>query len=240
MSNSVVAADLSLPSALPDTHIVRVFSSMKLLRAAANEVLVSLDKQENTNQWLLLHGLSKTTIKRLDEDRDCLDGINYRFQWQDTSGLIKVIPTTKHESVITRLMFSVNDALSRMGLDWVDAEWVGNTTYKPTAAKGKQPDNTFVPPSRCATPVDAIGWPTLVIETGLSESLSQLRAEAAKWFVESNGDVRIVLVISMNASRVNIEKWQLAPVGAPVPLTRAYIASLREAPQYARSVPPGS
>jgi len=137
-------------------------------------------------------------------------------QWQDTSGLIKVIPTTKHESVTTRLMFSVNDALFRMGLDWADAEWVGNTTYKPTAAKGKQPDNAFVPPSRCAMPVDARGWPTLVIETGLSESLTQLRADAAKWFVESNGDVRIV--------------WQLAPVGAPVPLTRAYIASLREAP----------
>lgn len=44
--------------------------------------------------------------------------------------------------------------------------------------------------------------------------MSQLRADAAKWFADSNGDVRIALVIAIKDSRVDIEKWQLAPEGA--------------------------
>ncbi|KAI2703907.1 hypothetical protein CBS147372_2376 [Penicillium roqueforti] len=214
MSNSGVTAALSFPSALPDNHMVRVFTSMNRLRTAANEVFASLDNKQSTNQWLLVLGLPTTVIKRLDEDRNCLEAIDYRFQWQGRSGLIKVIPTAQHETITTRVMFSVNDALAAMGLHWSDSEWVGHTTYKPNLAKGKQPDNAFLPPSRCTIPLSSTGWPTLVIETGVSESLSQLRADAAKWFADSNGDVRIALVIAIKDSRVDIEKWQLAPEGA--------------------------
>ncbi|KAJ5246266.1 hypothetical protein N7468_001249 [Penicillium chermesinum] len=146
MSNSNISG--AFTSSLPDNHIVQVFSSMECLRAAANDVFSSLDKQESTNQWLLVFGLSSTTIKRL-EDHDCLEGINYRFQWEGTSGLIKVIPTVHHESVTSRLMFSLNDAFARIGLDWRDAEWVRAATYKPNATKGKEADDAFVPPSRC-------------------------------------------------------------------------------------------
>lgn len=126
-------------------------------------------------------------------------------------------------------MFSVNDALTAMGLDWDNGAWVGNTTYKPTATKGKEPDDGFIPPSRYTMPPN-LGWPTLIIETGVSESISQLRADASKWFKDSSGNVRIVLVIAIWNNRVDIEKWQLAPVGAPVPLTRAYIDSLCSQP----------
>jgi hypothetical protein len=199
---------------------------MKRLSAAANEVFTSLNRQESTNQWILVLGLSPTTIKRLDEDHGCLDGINYRFQWEGMSGLIKVIPSGQHEIITAHVVNCVNDVFNTMGIPWQrNGEWVGTTTYKPTPAKGKQPDNGFVPPSRCATMAN-LGWPTLVIETGVSESLTQLRADAAKWFKDSSGDVRIVLVIAIRNNRVDIEKWQLAPVGAPVPLTRPYITSL--------------
>ena len=215
MSNSGLTAALSLPSALPDNYMVQVFSSMKRLRVAANEVFTSLDNKQSTNQWLLVLGLSSPVIRRLDEDRNCLERINYRFQWQGRSGLIKVIPTNQHETITTRVMFSVNDALAAMGLHWKDSEWVGHITYKSNLAKGKQPDNAFVPPSRCTTTLSTIGWPTLVIETGMSESLSQLRADAARWFADSNGSVRIALVITVKDSRVDIEKWQLAPEGVP-------------------------
>jgi len=36
---------------------------MKLLSATANEILVSLEKQESTNQWLLVHGLLKNNYQ---------------------------------------------------------------------------------------------------------------------------------------------------------------------------------
>jgi hypothetical protein len=213
------------PSTLPDDHVTRVFSSMKRLAAAANEVFTSLNKQESSNQWILVLGLSAATIKRLADDHRCLDGINYRFQWEGTSGLIKVVPSARHEIITAHVVDCVKDVFNTMGITWRDGEWVGATTYKPSPAKGKEPDNAFVPPSRCPT-IANLGWPTLVIETGVSESLTQLRADAAKWFKDSSGGVRIVLVIAIRNNRVDIEKWQLAPVGAPVPLTRPYITSL--------------
>ncbi|KAJ5129434.1 uncharacterized protein N7515_005473 [Penicillium bovifimosum] len=139
-------------------------------------------------------------------------------------------PTKQHETITRKLVFSVNDALTGMGLDWNDAEWVGGATYKPTTAIGKVPDDAFLPPPRCTTPVSEIGWPTLVIETGVSESMPRLRVDAAKWFSDSKGKVRITLVISIKDSSVDVERWQLAPIGAPTPLTRDYIASLCRRP----------
>lgn len=109
---------------------------------------------------------------------------------------------------------------------------VATTTYKPTTNKGKQADQGFLPSSRRPlTPGLPPGWPTLTIETGLSESLSQLRKDALWWLSNTSGEVRevrIVLVISISKrkDKVCVEKWQLAPPTSPRPLTRAYIQTL--------------
>jgi hypothetical protein len=120
-----------------------------------------------------------------------------------------------------------------MGIRWFDRRWAMSTTYKPTASKGKQPDQCFIPPGRCASPGQPVGWPTFVIETGVSESLPRLREDARWWFNNSGGEVRMVLVISIKQTKVEFELWQLAPPNAPCPLTRVYIDSLRQ-----RHLPP--
>lgn len=101
------------------------------------------------------------------------------------------------------------------------------STYKPTPTKGKQGDQAFIPPSQCPSPQRPAGWPTFVIETGVSESLSRLRGDAKWWLAASSGNVRIVLIISINRTSVSFEKWQLAPSNALRPLTRAYFNTLR-------------
>lgn len=75
----------------------------------------------------------------------------------------------------------------------------------------------------------------MVVETGVSESLPRLRQDARRWFGASNGEVRIVIIISTKKTAVHFEQWQLAPPNAPRPLTRAYIDSLRQNPG---NVPP--
>lgn len=60
-----------------------------------------------------------------------------------------------------------------------------------------------------------------------SESLNRLRENANKWFVDSEGLVRVVMLISIKPGEVTFEKWQLAPSNAPRPLTGAYLDSLR-------------
>lgn len=56
-------------------------------------------------------------------------------------------------------------------------------------------------------------WPTLAIETGVSESLPRLHQDAAWWFRNSRGDTRIVLVMSLKkmTQEIFLEKWQSAP-----------------------------
>ncbi|KAJ5727276.1 hypothetical protein N7493_005096 [Penicillium malachiteum] len=85
--------------------------------------------------------------------------------------------------------------------------------YKATARKGKQPHDALIPSSRRGPRnINQYQWPTLVIETGLAEKLPQLRRDGRRWFELSNGDVRLVVL--------------LTPVGAPALLTKQFITSL--------------
>ena len=70
----------------------------------------------------------------------------------------------------------------------------------------------------------------MVFERGVSESLPRLYQDARWWFGASNGEVRIVILISIKKTAVYFEQWQLAPPNAPRPLTRAYINSLYRHP----------
>lgn len=224
-------------SDLPANHVVRTFSRLKNLQIEAEKILESLERNGDGNQFLVVLNLTPKTIQKLDEEHDsCLGGIQYRFQWEGTSGLIKVVPSKAYDIItdkVTRVMDRKTDALR---VDWIDTAWVGTSTYKlNTTRKGKQPDQAFLPPSRIPQGLSTSTWPTLVIETGVSESLNRLREDARKWFIDSEGAVRIVLVISIKPTEVTFEKWQLAPENAPHPLTKMYLDSLR---QTSPNVPP--
>lgn len=210
---------------LPPGYVTRNFTNMRRLRLAATEILQSLQNNESQNQWLVVLGLSSRTIEQLASDNSLLD-VAYRFQWEGQCGLIKVIPSGAHDVITGRVVIAINEVLSSMGVSLADGDWMRATTYRPTTGRGKEADDCFVPPSRCNTQVAQTGWPTFVIETGMSESLSQLRQDARNWFADSEGKVRLVLVIGIKDHRVDLELWQLAPLGAPLPLTRLYIEGL--------------
>jgi hypothetical protein len=206
---------------------MRSFTTFEKLQSDTSNILKLLqDNEENGNQYLVLLGLSKRGVERLD-DRG-LSGLDYRFQWEGTVGLIKVVPSHTHEAITDKVTRIIDEYLMAMGIQSDDREWAMATTYKPTASKGKQPDQCFTPPCRRASPGQPVGWPTLVIETGVSESLPRLREDARWWFNNSGGEVRMVLVISIKQTKVEFELWQLAPANAPRPLTRACIDFLRQ------------
>ncbi|KAI1129237.1 hypothetical protein F5Y10DRAFT_264398 [Nemania abortiva] len=56
-------------------------------------------------------------------------------------------------------------------------------------------------------------WPTLVIEAGDSESLSELRRDMRWWFSASDHQVKIVLIAKFERTRrrILIEKWEEDP-----------------------------
>ncbi|CAG8016442.1 unnamed protein product [Penicillium nalgiovense] len=233
-----VPSPSSIMSKLPDGYVVHHFSGFELLCTCA-KILDETLQSKSENQWLVVLGLSQTVIRKLDEDHSCLEGVEYRFAWEGENGLIKIIPSFEHDSVTDGFTRVLDLSLIEMGLvSTTSRKWVATTTYKPTANKGKQADQGFIPPSRRpSAPGLPPGWPTLTIETGLSESLSQLRQDALWWLSNSSGEVRIVLVISISKrkDRVFTEIWQLAPPNSPRPLTRAYIQTLC---QQSPNIPP--
>lgn len=76
--------------------------------------------------------------------------------------------------------------------------------------EGKMPDDCFFPLEKHNRDGK---WPTLVVESGVFESLDRLHEDAKWWFSRSYSDVRIVLVVVANKARglLRVEKWQLMP-----------------------------
>jgi len=60
-------------------------------------------------------------------------------------------------------------------------------------------------------------WPTLVIESGISQSRDRLVADAHWWLENSGGQVKIVLVISFSQSEkeIRLQQWELVTIPDP-------------------------
>lgn len=184
------------------------------------------------NQWLALTDMSQTAIEKLNEDHDLLAGISVRFTWIGTTGLLKVAAGAPHHFTTTEIVRYIDSQCSEMGVPRTQLTWGMAVTLPDPAAssQGKQPDACVFPPNRQPRGGQCNGWPSLVVETGVSESLTKLRRDATWWFQNSLGDTRIVILLSVNAGsrELRIEKWQLVPSGRLV--TRHLNEELRQRP----------
>lgn len=190
LKQSPKAMEHNLLSGLPQGHEKMAFSGFDKLQKAAKFVFDKLNANgQSGNQFIVVLDLPKSARDKLNNDKDVLGGIGFRFQFDDTIGVIKV-PSAAHDFTTENLKDEIRDAALAMGV--------------------------------------------LVIETGVTESLPKLEEDVQWWFQNSNGDVRIVLVLSINKSQRTalLQKWQLAPVNTPQPMTRAVLNRLR------RQVPP--
>ena len=226
----------NLTADLAPGHITHIYSNRTTLQAAAHAVLNSLTRNEcDGNQWILILGIPKSTISSLDNDKSFLDGIHYRFQWEGTTGLIKLIPSAAHEQINADFTALVADKLAGMGIHRRDRRWGLATTYYHYQSsvgigskdKGKQGDQIFLPTTRQPAGGQVVDWPTLVLEIGVWMSKAKLEEDVKWWFNHSEGRVRIVLVALVRRQNVVVfEKWQLLPSDVPGDVSRGYIASL--------------
>lgn len=218
---------------LPQGYELVTFTNFKRLALAAKYVLNQLEANgEEGNQFLVVLGISNYSRDRLMNEKDIL-GVSYRFMWDGNTGIIKVLPSRSHDSTTSEFRAEIADKISDMGISRLQAHWGATTRHAGTViTKGKESDECFHPASRLPAPAQqSEPWPTLVIETGVSESLSKLREDARWWFNNSDGDVRIVLILSIKkrGRTVLLEKWQLAPPTATGGMvTRSAINSLRQ------------
>lgn len=208
-----------LTQGLPTGYIVRPFAQSIGLDADVDLILSLLRETGDGNQWVLLVALAPETIARLADAEHPWGELGYRFQWDDQIGVLKVVADYSHIITTDHLTRTIDHHLYAVPIAIIGHQWIANTAYQPTPTTGKQADQALLPLSRWANNHPASNCPTLVIETGLQMSLPRLRENAKWWFANSNGNVRIVLVITISVNKVRIEKWQLAPPGAPRPLS---------------------
>jgi hypothetical protein len=96
-----------------------------------------------------------------------------------------------------------------MGMLDYEFHSVGATAFR-VRGSSKEADSAYRPRSFRPNKTD---WPTIVFESGVSESLSQLRVDAGWWLGKSRGAVEIVIIISIKRApqTLQIEKWELGP-----------------------------
>jgi hypothetical protein len=202
-------ASQELTANLPEDHTVVQFTTSETLQQTAERVHSSLNQTGNGNQFILVLGLNKEVRIQLDSEERPLNGIPYRFTWDNTAGIL-IILTYGHDVMTINITRAIDLFCSRMGMEpTAEFAWAGTTTRLLCAGrKGKQPDGCLFPKSRMRR--DREAWPTLVIEAGVTASLLRLREEARWWLRNSQGEVRMVLVLGIHRQRrtLCIEKWE--------------------------------
>ena len=216
---------------LPGDYVLQNFTNFKSLENIAEDVLKGLDKNNNQgNQWIVVLGLTQPACDRLSGDEPRLGDIPYRITLDGSVGVLKVIPGWSHEGITGDFHNQLERLFGIMGAPLDDYAWRRATSFTGSiSSRRKEPDECLVPRTRMPT-WSTQGWPTMVIEAGVSESLPKLRNDANWWFNHSNGAVRIVLVISVNKARKEpiVEKWQLLPPFSPNPITSAALDQIRQ------------
>lgn len=161
-------------------------------------------------EWVLF-----TKVSRQAFSRDFLNSVDSVLQrcWNsyDSSQhllLVRMTVSRAHEiaaRLFERLFF---DCLKPMDLD-KHLQSFGSATCEAENGSAKQPDCQFLPKRlpRARTKK----WPSVVVETGFSESPSKLMSDARFWLSGSNGDVQMVITIKIGRSSPNLvlESWEL-------------------------------
>ncbi|RHZ49643.1 uncharacterized protein CDV56_103353 [Aspergillus thermomutatus] len=217
-------ADPEMTANMPADHIVIQFTNLKDLEHTAERVHDSLNKKGDGNQFIIIHGLTKKARKQLDSEERALDGIPYRFMFDNTTGIIKIL-TYEHDAITINITRQIDLLCLAWGINPIAEFTWGMATTRLLCArsKGKQPDQCLFPNS--GTPRDRAAWPTLVVEAGVVGSLPRLREDARWWLRNSQGEVRIAIVLGMHRQRrkLIIKKWQ-QPAASP----QAYAAQTTE------------
>ena len=127
--------------------------------------------------------------------------------------IVKLMPSVKHEAA--HRCFSENFVYK------IRVVGVPRTGFYPLGAgrfegyiSSKEADSACKPILVKSVEKD---WSTIVFESGLSDSLERLRADAKWWLIESRGQVKFAVLISIRPafSAICIEKWELGLAERP-------------------------
>jgi hypothetical protein len=216
-SSSTVATSNASPLEGLDGIEIHLFTGIANMQKIVKYLANRLQTGESYQQHLIFSHVTEDTLAEIDDKRSRIGKYTRMTHYADTDLLIiKLMPSVAHERLHTDLFMKLLLQAGRMGIQGDEISGVGAGRYKGNSSS-KEGDSAMKPLLSRPNNTD---WPTIVFEAGLSGSLVRLRTDAAWWLRNSNGDVNIVVIISLQRaqSRIQIEKWELGGGG---PQTRS-------------------
>ncbi|PYI12662.1 hypothetical protein BO78DRAFT_381815 [Aspergillus sclerotiicarbonarius CBS 121057] len=171
---------------------------------------------EGISQYLSFNHISPETFHYIGEHRSEL-GRKVRFAYYpDIATLIIKVLTREEEIAQRNIGEEITLQCRGMGITFDEYLAIGATKYVGPTGSENEADSSWINPT-----LRPDGWPLLVLEAGLSESMPLVRQAPAWWISNSGGQVRIVLliIITRATGRVVLEKY--IPKQMVYPRTRA-------------------
>jgi hypothetical protein len=201
-------AETSPMVGLEDVNI-QPFVGVPKMRSIVKSQYDRLQKGDTDQQYLAFKPVTVDDLAKIDRARGSIGKHIRLAHYADIGLLIVKIPTAQHESAHGNLGNRLISKAVRMGIPDAELHYVGATRFH-ARKSSKEGDSSYRPYSLRPNSTD---WPTIVIESGVSESLRHLKDDADWWLTKSGGAVNIVIIISVNRaqSTLQIEKWELGP-----------------------------
>ena len=162
-------------------------------------------------QYLAFGNVQQSSMRPIEHGRSRSELPAFRLLYDAVEEvlIIKLIPGPHHELAALDFVMMLNYKLVSLGIEMRSLKNLGTTRFRDPGGRSKEADLALRPRTR----VLETDWPSVVIEVGVSESLSQLRTDARFWLTRSRGQTRIVILLSVKkATRVmKIERWEHTP-----------------------------
>lgn len=203
--------DSHLPFEIPGA-VVLTAPSISVLRQTANDVCNRINSDTSySNQFIIVSNISQSLQELIGGDRNPLE-VPYRLTLdaQRQQAVIRIMPSKAHERLTQSFTSRLIAKLLTMGIDPDDYTLNAASRYNGRTCD-KEADQSLTP-SR--NPSEGEDWPSLVIETGLSESEAHLRVDAHWWFSNSGYKVNTVILFRIQRSperKVFVKLYTLGP-----------------------------
>ena len=169
-------------------------------------------------QYAVYSPVSDEEYTKIDNARErALKGrLKFLYFTNERVLIVKFAVSIVHEVAHRRFVWIFMRKAVSMGCseDFTD---IGRTRFSGIGSE-KEADTSLIPTSRSPR----TGWPTVVFECGVSESLERLRVDARWWLENSKGEVgtAIVVATSKQTRSLHVEIWELMEIPDP-DITRA-------------------
>jgi len=186
----------------------RKFVDNRTFAGAIKAQMNALKKIRN-GQYLIFSSVTESQLAEIQRLRDTrYKGLRFFYLNEPETLIVKPMTIGGiHEQATSQFARMLLKKAARIGPqleeDLIDMR---GTTYSGSEGR-KEADSAFRPESSRPTRAH---WPTLVVETGVSQSLGQLQGAARWWLTDSRGNVNIVLLFSIDEEnrKILIEQWE--------------------------------